>query len=146
VINQWVGWLITDYLFTSRRHINWLGKAGSGVRMTENRVKGGDLLTVLCSVRWGWGNAALGRAGVWTTVEARLLPTELQYSEKQTPVSVWLNKRFLKVPSCCLNQKVLAYCVHSKTLEGKVQATMLPYASIGGIRSQKNIVFENSVI
>lgn len=125
VINQWGGWLITDYLFTSRRHINWLGKAGSDVRMTENRVRGSDLLTVLFSVRWGRRNAAVGRAGVWTTGEARLLPTELQYSEKRTPLSVWLNKRFLKVPSCCLSQKVLAYCVRSKTLERKVHATML---------------------
>lgn len=137
VINQWGGWLITDYLFTSRRHINWLGKAGSDVRMTENRVRGGDLLTVMCSVKWGRRNAALGRTGDRTTSEARLLPAELQYSEKQSPVSVWLNKSILKVPSCCSSQKVLAYCVHSKTLEGKLQATVLSCDSIGGIRSQK---------
>ena len=137
VINQWGGWLITHYLFTSRRHFNWLGKAGSNVRMTANRERGGDLLTVLCCWWWGWRSAALDRTGVWSTGEVRVLPTELQIlGGKKTPISTWLNNRFLKVPSSCLTQKVSANCARCKTLEGKIQTTILPCASICGIRSQ----------
>ena len=66
--------------------------------------------------------------------------------KKQTPVSFWLNKRFLKMSSCCLSQKVLGHCVHSETMEGKVQATMLPCASVGGIPTQKDKMYLKIVL